>query len=339
MNDEQNKPWSQREQTPAPAGWAPPQPTPAEKGEPARTSASTADERTETETRSRSKGLLIAAPLLVVASAAGGWVWSHGQNSTTAATTSTSTASIVTSNIVLPSTVAPNTTIGSTSKASSPSAASVAPVTAASSTITPATSSTVASSTTAATKTLVLDQAPTEKLPGGQPWPSGLYADGKMHMKGALPSRKDADGVMAKAAAIIGKENVLDEMTIDPTVPLVHTVIVRLGNPILFEPNSTILKADSNVGFDQWGAFLKTNPTMTLTILGHTDDRGTAEANNDLAQRRATAAMDRVLSNGIDPSRVSVMSRGSSDPIADNSTDAGRALNRRIEIAVTGLFG
>lgn len=184
-----------------------------------------------------------------------------------------------------------------------------------------------------------LEATPSEKLPGGQPWPNGFYSDGIMHLRGAVPTRVVADGVIAKAAAILGRANVSDEMLIDPSAPLVKTVIVRLGQAILFEPGSAILTPVNNVGFDQWAAFLSLNPDTTLVIAGHTDSQGSSEYNNDLALKRAQASRVRVLSNGIAPERVSVISRGFDDPIADNTTAEGRTLNRRIEIIVNGLFG
>jgi OmpA-OmpF porin, OOP family len=296
--------------------------------------------------------LLVPAALIGLA-VVGGLIWrSQSNNATSAATTASTSAASSPAPTSTPPAAAPlgstaattaTTTPATTTPATTTPAATAVATTSAPTTAPPATTipapTTAASPATTVKAQALLEATPSEKLPGGQPWPNGYYFENIMHLKGAVPSRAVADGVIAKAATIIGRANVSDEMLIDPTAPLVKTVIVRLGNPILFEPASAVLKPETVVGFDQWAAFLNLNPDTTLVIAGHTDNQGSAEYNNALALKRAHASRDRILSNGIAPERVSVISRGFEDPIADNGTEQGRSLNRRIEIIVSGLFG
>ena len=73
-----------------------------------------------------------------------------------------------------------------------------------------------------------------------------------------------------------------------------------------------------------------------LTIIGHTDSKGTDAYNMALGMRRAIAVRDKLLEFGLDPARIlSVESRGESEPIAPNDTDQGRFENRRIEFKAT----
>ena len=73
-----------------------------------------------------------------------------------------------------------------------------------------------------------------------------------------------------------------------------------------------------------------------LTIIGHTDSKGTDAYNMALGMRRAVAVRDKLIEFGLDPSRIlSVESRGESEPIAPNDTEQGRFENRRIEFKAT----
>ena len=75
---------------------------------------------------------------------------------------------------------------------------------------------------------------------------------------------------------------------------------------------------------------------LKLTIIGHTDSKGTDAYNMALGMRRAVAVRDKLIEFGLDPSRIlSVESRGESEPIAPNDTEQGRFENRRIEFKAT----
>ena len=75
---------------------------------------------------------------------------------------------------------------------------------------------------------------------------------------------------------------------------------------------------------------------LRLTIIGHTDSKGTDAYNMALGMRRAVAVRDKLLEFGLDPARIlGVESRGESEPIAPNDTEQGRFENRRIEFKAT----
>jgi outer membrane protein OmpA-like peptidoglycan-associated protein len=72
-----------------------------------------------------------------------------------------------------------------------------------------------------------------------------------------------------------------------------------------------------------------------VSVNGYTDNTGKPELNQTLSEQRAKVCADYLISKGIDASRVSSAGFGSSNPIADNKTPAGRALNRRTEFKLT----
>jgi len=79
------------------------------------------------------------------------------------------------------------------------------------------------------------------------------------------------------------------------------------------------------------------NPTIHIRINGHTDNTGNENDNLVLSQKRARAVAQFLADHGIDVRRLSYKGLGSSAPIADNTTEAGRAANRRTEIVITSL--
>lgn len=81
-------------------------------------------------------------------------------------------------------------------------------------------------------------------------------------------------------------------------------------------------------------ATLKGDPALRLQLVGHTDSQGSAPHNLDLSQRRAAAVFLWLVQRGIDSGRLRSDGRGLMEPIADNATEPGRALNRRVEAKV-----
>ncbi len=83
---------------------------------------------------------------------------------------------------------------------------------------------------------------------------------------------------------------------------------------------------------DQFAQGLNQQTAMEVRIVGHTDSTGSDAINLPLSVQRAQSARDYLVSRGVAASRISIDGRGAREPIADNSTEAGRARNRRIDI-------
>ena len=73
------------------------------------------------------------------------------------------------------------------------------------------------------------------------------------------------------------------------------------------------------------------NPELKFEVQGHTDNTGNAAKNQTLSEQRAKAIVDKLVEMGISADRLSAVGKGQSSPLADNSTDEGRAKNRRVE--------
>ena len=85
---------------------------------------------------------------------------------------------------------------------------------------------------------------------------------------------------------------------------------------------------------DSAAALLAQDPGARIEIHGHTDSDGDSETNQTLSQQRSEAVLSALVARGIDPSRLTAIGFGESQPIAPNVTDDGRATNRRIEFIV-----
>ncbi len=83
---------------------------------------------------------------------------------------------------------------------------------------------------------------------------------------------------------------------------------------------------------DQFAQGLNQQAAMEVRIVGHTDNTGSDAINHPLSVNRAQSARDYLVSRGVASSRITIDGRGASEPLADNSTEAGRARNRRIDI-------
>jgi len=121
-----------------------------------------------------------------------------------------------------------------------------------------------------------------------------------------------------------------------PLQPIVSGARTVLKN-IFFETDAFQLKNSSNVELNKLLNFLKYNSKLTVEIGGHTDNVGSAEYNKKLSENRAKSVYEYLLKRGIAASRMSYKGYGAEKPIADNSTEAGRAKNRRTEFIITGV--
>ena len=101
-----------------------------------------------------------------------------------------------------------------------------------------------------------------------------------------------------------------------------------------FESNSDRLLAGATNVLDDAAATLRKNPTIKVEVAGHTDSDGAAEYNESLSARRATTVHDYLAANGVSTDRMTIRGYGESQPIADNSSSAGKAQNRRVLLRI-----
>lgn len=114
-------------------------------------------------------------------------------------------------------------------------------------------------------------------------------------------------------------------------------LLVNLPESVTFATDSAAVRSDLQADLRSIAANLVSYPNSRIQVLGHTDNTGTAAYNFDLSQRRAVAVRDILLGAGVPANRLSAVGMGEDRPIATNTTAAGRAQNRRVEIIITPI--
>ena len=103
---------------------------------------------------------------------------------------------------------------------------------------------------------------------------------------------------------------------------------------VTFETNSDRLLPGAEQVLDDAAATLRKYPDLVVEVAGHTDSDGTAEYNEGLSERRARTVMNYLIDKGADEGNLTVRGYGEANPVADNSTAAGKAANRRVELRI-----
>jgi outer membrane protein OmpA-like peptidoglycan-associated protein/tetratricopeptide (TPR) repeat protein len=163
--------------------------------------------------------------------------------------------------------------------------------------------------------------------------------DGSYRFK--LPSKKSylidlrATGYLSDNRRIDVPENWLREVY-NLNIELIKVKVGKkvVLNNILFQTGKSVLTAGSYTELDRLLNIMKENGQIKIEISGHTDNTGSALLNSKLSAARAKTVVDYLIQKGTDPLRMIFRGYGSSQPIADNSTAAGRTKNRRVEFKI-----
>lgn len=142
------------------------------------------------------------------------------------------------------------------------------------------------------------------------------------------------------AGALIGAK--MDRQAKELEVSIKGATVERVGEGIqvtfasglLFGFDSDVPSADAKVNLRELALSLQKYPDSNLLILGHTDEVGTSTYNQELSERRASAVDRYLTQQGVAGSRMSTRGLGETEPIATNSTEAGRQANRRVEVSI-----
>jgi outer membrane protein OmpA-like peptidoglycan-associated protein len=142
------------------------------------------------------------------------------------------------------------------------------------------------------------------------------------------------------AGAIIGDQMDRRAREIDRDIPGAEVervgegILVTFESGILFGFDSTTIQPQGRENLRTLAANLDKYPDTDLLVVGHTDDVGAYAYNQTLSERRARAAADFLVAQGVDRSRLRTSGRGELEPVAENTSEAGRQENRRVEIAI-----
>jgi outer membrane protein OmpA-like peptidoglycan-associated protein len=151
----------------------------------------------------------------------------------------------------------------------------------------------------------------------------------------AAAANADAAAAQASAADAQAQAAQLQQQLMDLRArPTDRGALVTLGD-VLFEFNRADIKATGHNELRKLAEFLKKHPDRQVLIEGHTDDIGSNTYNENLSRRRAEAVANALAALGVPSPRVTAVGYGESYPVAANTTDTNRALNRRVEVYIS----
>lgn len=142
------------------------------------------------------------------------------------------------------------------------------------------------------------------------------------------------------AGAIIGKRMDNQAREIEQQVPgatverIGEGIAVSFPSGILFPYDSDQVLPAGQANLSRLAQILQRYPGSSVLIVGHTDSTGSDEYNMGLSLRRAQSAANYLAMQGVSRSLIRTEGRGETEPVADNSTEAGRQRNRRVEVAI-----
>lgn len=154
-------------------------------------------------------------------------------------------------------------------------------------------------------------------------------------------------GIGALAGGAIGQYMDRQEMRLRQATQGTGVQIIRNGDELVLRMPEGITfaydRADVQPQFrntlDQVARVLDEEESTAIDVYGHTDSTGSDSYNQNLSQRRAQSVADYLVMRGVQPVRLATRGFGETQPIADNSTDSGRAANRRVELRIVPVTG
>ncbi len=114
-------------------------------------------------------------------------------------------------------------------------------------------------------------------------------------------------------------------------------IALTMPSGITFDVNSAAIKGDFYGPLDEVSATLIEYPSTAVDVVGHASSDGPDDYNQALSERRANSVQSYLVNSGVQSVRLQAFGMGETQPIADNSTEAGRIANRRVEILLTPI--
>ena len=140
-------------------------------------------------------------------------------------------------------------------------------------------------------------------------------------------------GSTKPVAAPVGEPTPVEPVVYEEVEEVAEAVRVELD--VKFDFDKADVKQDSYSDIENLAEFMKQYPQTATTVEGHTDSVGNAAYNQKLSERRAAAVRDTLVNQyGVEADRVNAVGYGKDRPVADNATNEGRAINRRVEASV-----
>jgi outer membrane protein OmpA-like peptidoglycan-associated protein len=155
----------------------------------------------------------------------------------------------------------------------------------------------------------------------------------------ALQAKEQAardEAARAQAATAALRAQLLQQLNeVLQTTDTPRGLVVNMAD-VLFQTGKYALSQDAQLKLAKLSGIIQAHPGLNLAIEGHTDTTGSADFNMKLSQQRADTVREFLISQGMSSDTITAKGMGEENPVADNSTAAGRKLNRRVEIIVSG---
>jgi len=157
--------------------------------------------------------------------------------------------------------------------------------------------------------------------------------------KNGCPSDRDGDGIVDAEDACPDEPGPRDPDPKKNGCPRVHVTEkeVVILEQVQFDTAKATIKHESDSLLDQVAEVLNAHREITrIEIQGHTDSVGRRAMNMDLSQARASSVLKALVARKVDKARLAAKGYGPDLPIADNKTEGGRAINRRVQFSIVG---
>jgi outer membrane protein OmpA-like peptidoglycan-associated protein len=149
-------------------------------------------------------------------------------------------------------------------------------------------------------------------------------------------ARSQAEAAQSQAEVVATRERLraaLNRILVTTETP--RGLVVNLSD-VLFDTGKYTLKPDTKISLAKVAVIIQAYPSLKLQVEGYTDNVGSDMLNQKLSENRADSVKAFLIAQGTDPNSITSTGYGKSNPVADNSTAAGRAQNRRVELVVSG---
>lgn len=176
---------------------------------------------------------------------------------------------------------------------------------------------------------------------GGEPTQRYVIDGDTMYLEGSVPNEGVSDAIEDAAQGALGQDRVINNFEIsadavyDPQAPVQLTV----AETVQFGTGRADVAEQYAPLIDLAVELMTSQPNVSLTIIGHTDNIGDEALNLRLSSERAQATAETIRDRGIDIERLTIEGRGEAEPVDTNETPEGRQANRRVEFLVRGLLG
>ncbi len=166
--------------------------------------------------------------------------------------------------------------------------------------------------------------------------PYTVIKGGYFFLRGSLPSENIRQELISRNLLILPPEQVVIEFAVDPnnTWYFGEPIPVFLLDKLLFDVGSTEINPDFLPLFQIGANLTMIDERVTISVIGHADSQGDEQSNLELSQARVDAVKAAYVQLGANPDQIIAIGKGESEPLADNSTAEGRALNRRVEFII-----